>query len=404
MKKETKRFIVAGALTVALVVSVVRVVVWQKSLGRLGLRGSREVVEKTWLGFKFYFITTDGRVVRVQQEDTASQGQALAMLRAAWMGDKETFDKCYAWTEKNLSRLRQEGDNLLAWNWKDGEVTDWTPSSDADIDYALSLVFADTLWQGQAPSGLTDYGEKARALLKDILRLETYVTHRGRRFLSPWLAEGIAEQQLQPVNPSYYSPAHFRVFYEYTHDERWKELVDASYFVLYSVAQELSGVAGKGLVPDWCTVDTNEVFRPFAGHNSGFGWEGIKAPLKVALDYYWFNSSEAKGFFSLGLGEFVQGEWQKHRAVYCEYDYTGTLYATYENALFYASYAFPLIIKGIPLGGEILQAQRKTIKKCGNRWVYEGRNAYYLNALGWYAEGLNAGVIRNILAEKDNKK
>ena len=72
-----------------------------------------------WKGLKNHFITAEGRVIRPKNEnDTVSEGQAYAMLQAVWMDDQETFDKCYRWTENNLSRKSLTGDHLLAWWWK----------------------------------------------------------------------------------------------------------------------------------------------------------------------------------------------------------------------------------------------------------------------------------------------
>ena len=91
------------------------------------------IVENTWSGYKHFFLDADGRVKRPKEGDTVSEGQAYAMLRAVWMDDKKTFDGCYRWTEENLSRKNKTGDNLLAWHWKDGKVSDWMPASDADV-------------------------------------------------------------------------------------------------------------------------------------------------------------------------------------------------------------------------------------------------------------------------------
>jgi endoglucanase len=391
---------------------------------------SKEIAEFTWLGYKSCFIASDGRVMRPREGDSVSEGQAYAMLRAVWMRDKDTFDRCYRWAEDNLSRRLKTGDSLLAWHWKDGTIADWMPASDADVDYALSLIFADSLWRGQAPKGTEDYGVKARKVLGDILRLETYLTGKGRVYLSPWIiADKTAERF--PVNPSYYSPAHFRVFYRFTEDRRWLELVDTTYYLLGQLSGSLNGQAGKGLVPDWCSVDRGDLFYPLEGKNDGFGWEAVRIPLRVAMDYRWFNSPEAKRFFDgsaepnpafsgqdkergspsilsrlrpkgrssrrvdSGLSIFIENEWKQNKTVYCEYTYNGVCHNKYENPLFYAAYYCALSATSSPYARDMLEKMRSYIIKDRDGWLYQGPDEYYVNSLAWFADGFISGTIEN---------
>lgn len=69
------------------------------------------------------------------------------MLRSVLMDDRKSFDECLAWTESHLSRKTTHGDRLLAWHYENGQVTDSTAASDADIDYAFSLVLASRTWK-----------------------------------------------------------------------------------------------------------------------------------------------------------------------------------------------------------------------------------------------------------------
>ncbi len=72
----------------------------------------------SWTFYKTHYILPDGRVKRPDnQQDTVSEGQAYALLRAVWSNDQATFDRCYAWTENHLSQKTLRGRNLLAWHW-----------------------------------------------------------------------------------------------------------------------------------------------------------------------------------------------------------------------------------------------------------------------------------------------
>jgi endoglucanase len=361
---------------------------------RIEVATSEEIVNNTWAGYKHYFIDEDGRVRRPKDRDTVSEGQAYAMLRAVWMDDKEVFDRCYRWTEENLSRKDRTGDNLLAWHWKGGRAADRMPASDADIDYALALILADSKWPGMAPDGTEDYGEKAERVLSDVLRLETYTTAGGRLYLSPWIPEEKEGMSRFPVNPSYYSPAHFRIFYAFTKDERWLALKDTAYYVLNTLARYFNGAKGAGLVPDWCSVDRGDRFYPLEGKNQGFGWEAVRVPLRVAMDYFWFESEEAKGFLRSGFAAFAEKKWLKDGRVYSEYNYDGTSGNKYENPLFYASYATALIVSESEYSDDLLEKSRGYIKKYGDMWIYMGPGEYYVNSLAWFPEGFTSKKIK----------
>src|SRR5437879_360685 len=73
------------------------------------------VLARTWSTYKGDFIQADGRVIDHQRgEATTSEGQSYALLRAAWMDDRETFERVWSWDAGNL---RSRGDRLLAYLW-----------------------------------------------------------------------------------------------------------------------------------------------------------------------------------------------------------------------------------------------------------------------------------------------
>lgn len=350
---------------------------------------------ETWRGYKRYFIERDGRVVRpADGGDTVSEGQAYAMLRAVWMDDKDTFDRCYRWTELNLSRADEKGDSLLAWRWKDGEVADWMPASDADIDYALSLIFAGEKWGATAPGGLTDYGERAKLILGDILEKLTFKSENGKLYLAPWKIPAGSEWPL-PQNPSYYSPAHFRIFYGFTCDSRWLALIDSSYFVLKSLAEEFAGVEGAGLIPDWCAVTGKDEFVPLEDSNAGFGWEALRIPLRAGIDYLWFGEERAFTLLSENFTPFLEAEWEKRGRVYAEYEYGGEPANGFEDPAFYSCYYIALRLAGSAYADEFLEKANAFLVKDGRGWFYKSSKDYYVNSLAWLAEGLKEGIIVN---------
>ena len=85
------------------------------------------------------YVKPDGRVERTDQgDDTVGEGQAYGMLIAAAIGDEERFDLIWDWTKENM----RGDDGLIAFLWRDGEVADPKPASDADVDAARALLAA----------------------------------------------------------------------------------------------------------------------------------------------------------------------------------------------------------------------------------------------------------------------
>ena len=102
----------------------------------------------SWQSYCRHFIKSDGQVIIPEEGGgTISEAQAYALLRAVWAGDEAIFNRVYAWTYKNLSRVHKHGDSLLAWRWGrlpggSWGVLDANSATDGDLDYALALVLA----------------------------------------------------------------------------------------------------------------------------------------------------------------------------------------------------------------------------------------------------------------------
>ncbi len=113
----------------------------------------------------------------------------MPSCRAVWSGDQAAFDRCYEWTEPDLSQKKIKGSHLLAWHWGRNNqgrwgVLDANSASDADLDYAAALLLAHRRW-GRPALPLPDYLSQARLVLTDILARETCRDAGGRLWLLP---------------------------------------------------------------------------------------------------------------------------------------------------------------------------------------------------------------------------
>src|SRR5262245_37957120 len=75
------------------------------------------ILKEGWDSYVTRFIQKDGRVIDYKAAGiSTSEGQAYAMLRAVWVGDRPSFDKTFLWAKNNLnSGIRN--DSLWAWKW-----------------------------------------------------------------------------------------------------------------------------------------------------------------------------------------------------------------------------------------------------------------------------------------------
>jgi len=262
---------------------------------------ARADLSEWWARYKESFILPEGRVVRPRDgNDTVSEGQAYALIAAALLGDRETFDRVRAWTERHLSRRERFGDHLLAWHWRDGDVCDWNPSSDADVDYAMALLLAHERWKNEALRA------GALALAADIRREEVTSTRLG-----PLLAPGTWGRNSDgslTLNPSYFAPAAFRMLGNETGDPIWGRMASSSYAVWLRSARRLGRQRGVGLPPDWCALQPDGALVAAPGRAPTFGWEALRVPMRAGLDALIHDSPEPRRFLRRTVIRFFRAQ------------------------------------------------------------------------------------------------
>ncbi len=334
-----------------------------------------EISARSWSHFKRTFLRT-GRVIRpTNNNDTVSEGEAYVMLRAVLMNDRETFNKCLSWTEAVLSRKKSHGDRLLAWHFENGQVSDTAAASDADIDYAFSLILAYRTWHDKR------YLQIAREVLKSVLDHETAVIN-GRLYFLPWPSRKNVTDELVALNPSYYAPSHFKLFYEVSSDNRWIQLSDTTYDLLERLLVSSGKLKDGGLVPDWIAVDKQGIIRTLPGKPVIYGWDAVRVPLRIAADYYLYDDQRALSILRWFSGSFEK-EFSSNFSIYSCKDSTKK---SFENALFYSAAYAATEAAGSSIAPKILQRLRKCIRMNGDSFYYNSPDDYYINSLSWLPE------------------
>jgi len=234
---------------------------------------------------------SDGLVHRPYSEDpgdAVSEAQAYGMIVTLYGNDQDTFNKIWDAAE---NKMWNSGTKLYDWRWASkGGLSGTGMATDADQDIALMLLFADSLankgiWKKH--TGPKGAAYKARAM--DIIgTIWSHAVGEGK-----YLAPGADWGGKDFVNPSYFSPATYRIFAKVDPGHDWNGVVDQCYRTIAA-----SPGAAKGLIPDWMVPDGN-YFNGSLGYNAyrqgrSMYKDGIRVAWRLALDWLWFKDQRAK--------------------------------------------------------------------------------------------------------------
>jgi endo-1,4-beta-D-glucanase Y/4-amino-4-deoxy-L-arabinose transferase-like glycosyltransferase len=261
-----------------------------------------------WNHYKSNFIVSYGQVIDPQTNITTSEGQSYAMLKAVQMNDRDTFNGVWLWTQHHLQH--RVGDDLVSWRWEDGRQTDSANATDADIDIALALIFASQQFDNP------QYLAEAREILKAIWE-QTVVEINGTYYLLPVEKTLAARPGGYLLNPSYFSPAHYRIFAEVDTERsaEWNALAVDTYETL----NRLQARGGVGLPPNWVLInDTTGALSsasPYiaAGGADYFGYDAFRTLWRVGLDEAWFETPESIAYLTAVTPQFER-EWSERRS------------------------------------------------------------------------------------------
>lgn len=240
------------------------------------------LVLREWEAWKGRHITSSGAggFKRVQRDssvnyDTVSEGLGYGMLLAVYFNEQALFDDLYRYV-----KLHFNSRGLMSWHINaDGSLASGEGSvncaTDADEDIAVSLIFAHKLW---GSSGSINYSNEAKTLIGNMERhcLDGDILKPGDTW-GGW----------STVNPSYFAPAWYKIFAQFTGNTKWNSVADKSYQIIASVNNKNGGT---GLVPDWCTGDGS----PASGQGYNYSYDATRYPWRTVLDYLWFGDERAK--------------------------------------------------------------------------------------------------------------
>lgn len=223
----------------------------------------------------------DDGVTVIGQNEAVSEGIGYGMLLALINNDQATFNKIF----EGANAQMWKGSSYACWKWSNGGCEGSGCATDADLDVALALVFADKLqergfWSPYNKSNVT-YKSRATEMINSI---KTTMTSGDLLLPGDAWPGG-------PTNPSYFSVAAMRIFnaYQKTHD--FTGVIKKCYDILENTSNY-----NKGQAPDWCNSNGGSL----AGDGTkgaqdyyGMSIEAVRVPWRIGLDAIWFNDTRA---------------------------------------------------------------------------------------------------------------
>ena len=349
---------------------------------------SRAMSNALWESYKKTYVDDAGRTYDPSRDNiTTSEGQSYTMLRAVLVDDKETFDKSFKWTQKNLAR---ENDSLFAWKY--GKRSDGTygilagggynTASDADTDIALSLIFAYSRWQEP------QYLKSAVNIINDIWDLEV-IPVGGKPYLAANNVEKNYDKQFIVLNPSYYAPYAYRIFSKIDQSHPWMELVDTSYDVITeSIGSNLDKSASAELIPDWVVLDTiSGKISALQGTDltTNYSYDAMRLPWRLALDWKWNKEPRAKAILS--RNKFLLEDWQKNERLNSTYDHSGAVIHKNESPAIYGGTIGYFLVTDPSIAKEIYRKKLLILFDPNNN-TWKESLSYYDDNWVWFGMAL----------------
>ncbi|HSD09168.1 glycosyl hydrolase family 8, partial [Flavobacterium sp.] len=265
---------------------------------------------------------------RVKFDDiskTVSEGIGYGMLLSAYMGDKILFDSLWLYYKDNIN-----ANGVM--NWKINGclgIDGANGATDAELDSAFALIVADYQW---GSTGTINYKNDAKLLIKAI---KTYEVEATTFVLKPGDAFGGSSL----TNPSYFAPAYFRAFGNFTNDSAfWNSVAAKAYTVINNNLTKNNAVGG--LVSDWCTAtgDYSSATSNYTNQGKSYTYDAARTPWRITIDYLWYGTAEAKTY-TKKASDFVRVNLGGSSNIKDGYNQNGSLYGQWHNATFVGAFA-----------------------------------------------------------------
>ena len=347
------------------------------------------IPETTWSYYTKAFVV-DGRVRDPYTKNrTVSEGQSYLLLRAVWNNDRVIFESGWNWTKKNLQK--RNNDSLMAWLWGTDVsgvygIKDSATASDADEDIALALLLANRRW------GEPKYLEEAKKIIQDIWKHEV-VKVDGKHYLVS--SASARREDAYLVNPSYLSPASYKMFAEVDTTHDWPAVADSSYDLLEKLSV---GTAGAVRLPtDWVLLDAksgaiSSASKYMTQTADQYGYDAFRVMWRIALDAEWYQEPRANKYLQK-YHDFFYSEWKGNRLV-SVYTADGMPVNGGRNISTDIGALSVFIVTDKNVAEEFYQD--RIVPEYNEEGYWEEKNNYYGQNWAWLGLGLYKGSLNNL--------
>ena len=242
-----------------------------------------------------------GRVTASPANGPTADLEAMGLLQAVYMDDRETFNAMWAWTKTHL----MSATGLLS--AVEG-VSGRTAGSGTQADAAMALLFAADRWNDDS------YRHDALEIIAGIWGRETQVVGTNRLVVAD--TRPIDRTGRLLVDLSGLAPNAYRVFAAADRAHEWASVVDGAYRLLGRVAGSADLGGSAGVVPHWAQVDPKtgapSPWISKSGPENLFDADASRLGWRVGLDWLWNQDPRARAeliALAMPRRELAQKSW-----------------------------------------------------------------------------------------------
>jgi endo-1,4-beta-D-glucanase Y len=265
-----------------------------------------------------YVYNCGGGQMRVRFDnavETVSEGIGYGMLLAAYAADKTLFDGLWAYYKAHAN-----ANGLMNWHIGNGGASACTSpgtvlgtngASDGDLDAAMALIVAACQWP-LVTSPYT-YATEAKNQIANIRLHEISGCGTGTNQIGNgdgWIGGCPGTNTCR--NPSYMAPAYIRQFQAADPGAAanfWTTTVFSTIYPLLNANRNTT----TGFVSNW-SDQTGAVNGCGTPNNQDHGYDAIRNPWRMAVDYIWFGEPQAKNNFCQLISNYIRTQSSTYTA------------------------------------------------------------------------------------------
>jgi hypothetical protein len=330
-----------------------------------------------WTAYRGHYMHPGGDVRDPLRDGrVTSEAQSYALLQAAWLRDRDTFERVRHWTDAHLRRP----DGLYAWLWDpggSGRIVDANTATDADIDIAFALTIAAVVFERP------DYADEARRIVRAIREVASVQIGQDRL-----PSAGNWAQRERIINLSYFAPYAFAYFEQLDPDAGWLRTIDIGYDL---VAKATAGRPLR-LPADFAVVTAAGELADLPRSSTlgrSFSYDAIRIVWRLEAACRLGLPDNRCGEPSL-LGARLDDLWRRDGRFAAAYDWDGRARSSEESLSFYGAF-LPTFSRHLPNTAESWRDTVLTPRTLAD--LARSSRRYYDANWVWFGLALEDGFI-----------